>query len=106
MAVFGTLQHAAQFAGQPLVQSPAEDLGDAVSAETQQPQIAGALEQFVDGEVAPEDQIAAVIELGANQLGAEGVGSRLECWGVRHPQKSVIVLRNWIPALRSCCSMK
>src|SRR5260370_577983 len=56
-------------------------------------------------ELGADDQ-GPVIEPGANQLGAEGVGSRLECLGVRHPQKRVIVLRNSIPALRSCCSMK
>jgi hypothetical protein len=63
MAVFGALQHAAQFAGQPLVQTPAEDLGDAVSAEPQQSQVAGALEQLMDGEVASEDQVSAVLDL-------------------------------------------
>src|SRR6266478_238861 len=107
MAVFGALQHAAQFAGQPLVQSPAEDLRDAVGTEPQQSQIAGALEQLMDGEVAPEDEVAAVLDLlervvaaeidcltvlfgehgtddqgpviqaGTNELGAEGVGGRL-----------------------------
>jgi hypothetical protein len=45
------------------VQAPAEDLRDAVSAEPQQPDIAGALEQLVDGEVAPEDEVAAVLDL-------------------------------------------
>ena len=63
MAVFGALQHAAQFAAEALVQPPAEDLGDAVGAEVQQSQVAGALEQLVNGEVAPEDEVAAVFDL-------------------------------------------
>jgi len=63
MAMFGALQHAGQLTGDTLVQAPAEDLRDAVSAEPQQPEVAGALEQLMDGEIAPEDQVAAVLDL-------------------------------------------
>jgi len=63
MAMFGSLQHVAQLAADAFVQAPAEDLRDAVGAQAQQTQIAGALEQPVDGEVAPEDQVAAVLDL-------------------------------------------
>jgi hypothetical protein len=63
MAMVTTLQHAAQLAADAPVQAPAEDLRDAVGAQAQQAQIAGALEQLVDGEVAPEDQVAAVLDL-------------------------------------------
>ena len=63
MAVIGSLQHAAQLAADAFVQAPAEDLRDALGAQAQQAQITGALEQPVDGEVAPEDQVAAVLDL-------------------------------------------
>ena len=63
MAMFGSLQHAAQLAADAPVQAPAEDLRDAVGAQAQQTQVAGALEQAMDGEVAPEDQVAAVLDL-------------------------------------------
>jgi hypothetical protein len=57
MAMVSSLQHTAQLAADTPVQAPAEDLGDAVGAQAQQAQVAGALEQLVDGEVAPEDQV-------------------------------------------------
>ena len=63
MAMIGSLQHAAQLAADAPVQAPAEDLGDAVGGQAQQTQIAGALEQLMDGEVASEDQVAAVFDL-------------------------------------------
>ena len=63
VAMLGSLQHAVQLAAHPLVQTPAEDLRNAVSAEPQQPDVTGALEQLVNGEVAPEDQVAAVLDL-------------------------------------------
>ena len=63
MAMVGALQHAAQLAADAPVQAPAEDLGDAIGTQAQQAQITGALEQPVDGEVAAEDQVAAVLDL-------------------------------------------
>ena len=63
MAMVSSFQHAAQLAADAAVQTPAEDLGDAVGGQAQQTQIAGALEQLMDGEVAPEDQVAAVLDL-------------------------------------------
>ena len=39
------------------------DLGDAVGTDPQQTQIAGALEQLMNGKVAPEDQVTLVLDL-------------------------------------------
>ncbi len=56
MAVVDAFQHAGQLAGQAAMQAPAEDLRDPIAAQPHQAQVAGALEQFVDGKVAPEDE--------------------------------------------------
>ena len=56
----GLFQHAVQFAGQALVHAPAKICAMLSAAQSKQPQIAGALEELVDGKVAPKDQIAAV----------------------------------------------
>src|SRR5215813_9565766 len=120
MAMVGALQHAAQLAADAPVQAPAKDLGDAVGAQAQQAQITGALEQPVDGEVAPEDQVAAVLDLlegvvtaeidrvavlfgklgtddeapvlepGANQPGAQRIGGHLQRLGICAQGRSIV----------------
>jgi hypothetical protein len=121
MAVAGLVQDAAQPAGQALVQAPAEDLRDVVGAQPQQTQIAGTLEELVDGKVAPKDQVAAILHLlqrvvaaevdgvavffgelgahyqgpilqaGANDAGTERIGGGLQRFRVSHPQKRIVV---------------
>src|SRR5215813_3039641 len=127
MAMIGSLQRGAQLAADAFVHAPAKDLGDAVGAQAQQAQITGALEQPVDGEVAPEDQVAAVLDLlegvvtaeidrvavlfgelgtddeapvlepGANQPGAERIGGRLQRLGICDPQEGVVVFAKLNP---------
>src|SRR5579884_3374677 len=55
----GGVELAAQAAGEP----GAEDVRDLVGGEAPQPQFARALEDFVNGEVALEDEIAAILDL-------------------------------------------
>lgn len=64
MPVLDLVDHGGQFAAQPLVQSDAEDLADAVGGQPPQADLAAALEDFVDGEVALENEIPAVLDLG------------------------------------------
>src|SRR5271166_6514247 len=71
MAVVGLLQDAGQLAGQAAVQAPAEDLRNAVGAQPQQSQVTGTLEELVDGKVAPEDQVAAILDLLDGVVAAE-----------------------------------
>ena len=61
VAVVELLQHAVQLAAKPLVFADTEDLRDFVGGEAEQTQLTGALEEFVNGEIPPEDEIAAVL---------------------------------------------
>ena len=63
MAVLDLLEHAAQLAAQALVEAEPEQVCERVGGEAEQAEVTGALEQRVDGEVAPEDDIAAVLDL-------------------------------------------
>src|SRR5207245_1715552 len=104
-----------QLAANSLVLAHTEDLGDRVSREAKQPQLTGTLEELVNGEMAPEDEIAAVLDLVqrvvalqgdsgpvllgelrpqhqgpviqalADDLGAEAIGGRLQCLWIVRP---------------------
>jgi len=47
----------------PAIEPRAEDRSDLVGAEPPQAELAAALEQLVDGEVALEDEVAAILDL-------------------------------------------
>src|SRR6266478_5314976 len=64
MAVLDTVDDGGQLAPHPAVQAGAEDLGDLVAGQPPQAEFAAALEQFVDGKVALEDEVAAILDLG------------------------------------------
>ena len=64
MAVLDAIDDGGQLAAHPAVQSRAEDLGDLVAGQPPQAELAAALEQFVDGKVALEDEVAAILDLG------------------------------------------
>src|SRR5207249_3509037 len=63
MAVLDLLQGGVQLAGQAAGDAGAEDFRDLLGRETPQTQLATALEEAMDGEVAFEDEIAAVLDL-------------------------------------------
>src|SRR5919108_420071 len=63
VAMVELFQHAVQLAANPLVFADTEDLGDLVGGEAEQTQLTGALEDLVNWEIAPEDEIAAVLDL-------------------------------------------
>jgi len=63
MAVFHLFQHRSEFATHSLVEAKAEHLRELVGREAEQSQVAGALEEFMDGEVPSEDQVATVLHL-------------------------------------------
>jgi hypothetical protein len=46
------------------VDAGAEDLGDLVGDESPQAELAATLEELVDGEVALEDEVTAILDLG------------------------------------------
>ena len=56
-------QQAVQLAAPSLVLADPEDRGPLVGGEAKHSQLAGALENLVDGERASEDEIAAVLDL-------------------------------------------
>ena len=64
MAVLDAIDDGGQLAAHPAVQAGAEDLGDLVGGQPPQAEFAAALEQFVDGKVALEDEVAAILDLG------------------------------------------
>ncbi len=64
MAVLDLVDDRGQLAMHPATDPLAEDRGDLVSAEPPQAEFAAALEQLVDGKVALEDEVAAVLDLG------------------------------------------
>ena len=63
MAVLDLIDDGGEFPAQPLVQPDAEDLADAVGRQPPQADLATALEDLVDGEVAFEDEVPAVLDL-------------------------------------------
>jgi hypothetical protein len=63
MAMLDLFEERVQFASQSLGEAEPEDLGDLVGGQAHQPEIAGAFKQFVDGQVAAKDQVAAVLDL-------------------------------------------
>src|ERR1700730_18888418 len=64
MAVLDAVDDGGQLAAHPAVQTRAEDLGDLVGGQPPQTEFAAAFEEFVDGKVALEDEVAAVLDLG------------------------------------------
>src|SRR5437016_4037276 len=63
VSVLDLLQHALQFAPQSFVDPEAKDLRDFVWCEAQQSDVTGTLEELMDGEVSPEDQISGIFHL-------------------------------------------
>src|SRR6266403_3646851 len=64
MAMPDAIDDGGQLAAHPAVQASAEDLGDLVAGQPPQAEFAAAFEEFVDGKVALEDEVAAILNLG------------------------------------------
>src|SRR6266478_1573255 len=64
MAVLDAVDDGGQLAVHPAVQAGAEDLRDLVAGQPPQAELAAAFEEFVDGKVALEDEVAAILDLG------------------------------------------
>src|SRR4029077_19014912 len=64
MAVLDAIDDGGQLAAHLAVQPGAEDLRDLVGGQPPQAELAAALEQLVDGKVALEDEVAAILDLG------------------------------------------
>src|SRR5437870_13172581 len=64
MAVLDAIDDGGQLAAHCAVQARAKDLGDLVGAQPPQAELAAAFEQLVDGKVALEDEVAAILNLG------------------------------------------
>jgi hypothetical protein len=63
MTMLDLLDDSRQLAAQSLVEPDAEDLTDAMGRKAPKPEFATTLEDLVDGKVALEDEIAAVLDL-------------------------------------------
>ena len=64
VAVLDAVDDGGEFATHPAVHTCAEDGGDLVAGELPQTELAAAFEQLVDGKVALEDEVAAILDLG------------------------------------------
>jgi len=64
VAVLDAVDDGREFATHPAVHTGAEDCGNLVTREPPQTQLTAASEQFVDGKVPLEDEVAAVFDLG------------------------------------------
>ena len=121
MTMLDALQGRVHFALKLFADALTEELRDFVSGQKQKPQLAGALKEVSNREVALEDEIAAVLNLAdsveamkvhrlslvrrefrpqkktpvvqplANQIWAEPIRSRLQRRGVGNGKKSVVV---------------
>ena len=121
MTMLDSLQGRVHFALKLLANALTEELRDFVSGQKQKPQLAGALKEVSDGEVALKDKVAAVLNLAdrieamkvhrlslvrrefrpqkktpiveplADQIWAQPIRSRLQCLGVGNGKKSVVV---------------
>ena len=63
VAMFDLIDHGREFPAQPFIQADAEDLADAVRRQAPEADFTASFEDFVDREVAFEDEIAAVLDL-------------------------------------------
>ena len=64
MAVLDPIDDGSQLAARPAVHAGAEDLGDLVAGQPPQAEFAAAFEQLMDGKIALEDEVAAILDLG------------------------------------------
>src|SRR5712672_4403638 len=64
MAMLDAIDDGGQLAAHPAVQASAEDFGDLVAGQPPQAEFAAAFEEFVDGKVALEDEVATILDLG------------------------------------------
>src|SRR5215470_9168661 len=63
MAVLDLFQGGVQLASEPAGESGAEDFGDLVGGQAPEPQLTTALEETMDGEVAFENEVPAILHL-------------------------------------------
>src|SRR5688572_11684296 len=121
MTMLDLIDDGGQLPMEPLVQPDAKDLADAIGSEPPKADFAASLKNLVDGEMALENEVAAVLDLGdgveprqvqlgaflfgelraqdegpviellANQSGAQPVGGCLQGGDVVHGQKGVVV---------------
>ena len=63
MAMVHSLHDGGELASESLVETKAEQLRELVGREAKQSEVAGALEELMDGEVASEDEVATVFDL-------------------------------------------
>ena len=122
VAVLDLVDDGRKLAPHSAIETRAEDLRDPVSGKPPQANLATALKEFVDGEIALEDEIAAILDLvdgiearqvhrhaflvgefrpqdegpvidpTADDLGAQPVGGSLECREIVDAKKRVVVL--------------
>src|SRR5438270_8540228 len=64
MTVLNAIDDGGELAANPAVHARAEDLGDLIGSQPPQSELAAAFEQLMDGKVALEDEIAAILDLG------------------------------------------
>ena len=82
MPMIELFQGTVQLAADSLVFANPKDLGDLVGGEAEDSQFASALEDLVNGEIPPEDEI----------LGTQSICGGLQGFGVGDPEEGIVIL--------------
>jgi hypothetical protein len=80
MSVFDLLDHDSQFAAQPLTQSHAEDLADAIGGQAPEADFAASLEELVDRKMTFENEITAIFYLRDSVENVTGSFAHVPFW--------------------------
>jgi len=96
MAMVHPLQDSGELTSDPLVETKAEQLRELVSSKAEQAEVTGALEEFVNGEVPSEDEVAAVFDLLQGVMASEIDSSSIFLGKLRpyHPSPAIELLAN------------
>src|SRR5215470_2910082 len=107
MAMVHPLQDSGELTSDPLVETKAEHLRELVGREAEQSEVAGALEEFMDGEVPSEDEVATVFDLLQGVMASEIDGSPVLLGELRpyHPTPVIELLTNDLGAETVGCPL-
>ena len=107
VAMVHPFQDGGEFTSDSLVETKAEQLRELVGREAEQSEVAGALEEFVDGEVSSEDEVATVFDLRQGVMASEIEGSSVFLGKLRpyHPSPVIELLANDLGAEAVGCRL-
>ena len=107
MAMVHPFQDGGELTSDPLVETKAEHLRQLVGGEAEQAEVAGALEELMDGEVPSEDGVATVFDLLQGVVTTEIDGGSVFLRKLRsyHPSPVIELLANDLRAETIGCGL-